>query len=94
MRQMEIVYLPLHSPFALKNFTFLAGHEIRNLRETNLGKKKAVISRQTNQLQQKYRMRRFCDMKVNPFNGLDIIQFAFLRMRDDIFPLVCVLVQH
>lgn len=91
MRQMEIVYLPLHTPFALKNFAFLAGHEIR---ETNLGKKKAVISRQTNQLQQKYRMRRFCDMKVNPFNGLDIIQFAFLRMRDDIFPLVCVLVQH
>lgn len=41
MRQMEIVYLPLHSPFALKNFTFLAGHEIRNLRETNLGKKKS-----------------------------------------------------
>jgi len=47
MRQMEIVYLPLHTPFALKNFAFLAGHEIR---ETNLGKKKkrSYLAKQIN----------------------------------------------
>jgi len=80
---MEIVYYGFFLLSASENLAFLAGHEIRNLHESYLAKQISC-----NRIPGT-RRRKCSDRGVNPFNDLDIIQFAFLRMHNDIFPLVC-----